>query len=69
MVAEMTKDELMAMIEVMIERKLQEMVADPDADLDLRPEVRTRLIRQKQAVAEGERGEALDDVVRRLGLD
>jgi capsule polysaccharide export protein KpsE/RkpR len=31
--------------------------------------VRERLLRQKQAVTAGERGEPLDEVVRKLGLE
>ena len=68
-VAQMTKDELQELIETMIEQKLLELLGDPDEDLPLRKEIRERLLRQKKAVAEGERGELLENVVRRLGLE
>jgi len=67
-VGEMTKDELREMIETLIEQKLIELLGDPDGGLQLRNSVRQRLMRQKKAVAAGERGEALDQVARRLGL-
>ncbi len=68
-VAQMTKDELREMIETTVEQKLLELLGDPDEGLPVRKAVRDRLLRQKQAVAGGERGEQFEDVVRRLGLE
>jgi hypothetical protein len=68
-VAQMTTSELREMIETIIEQKLLELLGDPDEGLPMRKSVRDRLLRQKQAVAVGERGEPLEDVVRRLGLE
>lgn len=56
-VAQMTKGELREMIEAIIEQKLLELLGDPDEGLPIRKSVRDRLLRQKQAIAEGERGE------------
>jgi len=68
-VAQMSKDELREMIEVTIEQKLLELLGDPDEGLEIKKSVRERLLRQKKAVAAGERGEPFEDVVRRLGLE
>jgi hypothetical protein len=68
-VAQMTKDELREMIEVTIEQKLLELLGDPDEGLTIRKPVRDRLLRQKRAIAAGERGERFEDVVRQLGLE
>lgn len=68
-VAQMTTSELREMIETIIEQKLLELLGDPDDGLPIRKSVRDRLLRQKQAVAVGERGEPLGDAVRRLGLE
>jgi len=68
-VAQMSKDELREMIEVTIEQKLLELLGDPDEGLEIKKSVRERLLRQKKAVAVGERGEPFEDVVRRLGLE
>jgi len=65
---EMTKDELKEMIAELIDRRLVELLGDPDEGWEIRKRVRDRLLRQMKAVAEGERGEALEDVVGRLGL-
>jgi hypothetical protein len=68
-VAEMTKDELQEMIERAVEQKLLELLGDPDEDLPIRKSVRDRLLAHRRRVAAGERGEPLEAVVRRLGLE
>jgi len=68
-VAHMTKDELREMIEGTIEQKLLELLGDPDEGLPLRKQIHDRLLRQRQAVAAGERGEPFKDVIRRLGME
>jgi hypothetical protein len=68
MVAQMTREELQEMLDTTIEQKLLEMFGDPDEELGLWESVRDRLLHQKQAVAEGERGQRFEDVVQQLGL-
>lgn len=68
-VAEMTPRDLKKMIESVVEQKLVELLGDPDEGLPLRRAFRERLLRQERALAAGERGEALEDVVRRLDLE
>jgi len=65
----MSRDELKELIEVTLEQKLLELLGDPDEGLEIRKSVRERLLRQKKAVAAGERGEPFEDVIRRLGLE
>ena len=67
-VGEMTKDELQEMIGALIEEKLLELLGDPDEGLSLKESIRDRLARQQTRVAQGERGEPLEDVTGRLGL-
>ena len=67
--AQMTKEELREMIETSVEHKLLELLGDPDEGLEIRKTVRTRLLRQKKAVAVGERGRTLKDVAHEFGLD
>ena len=67
-VAEMTADELKRLVGLAVEEKLIELLGDPDEGLVLRESLRKRLLQQKRAVAKGERGELLEDVVRRLKL-
>jgi hypothetical protein len=68
-VAQMTREELREMIETSVEQKLLEILGDPDEGLEIKKSLRDRLLRQREAVAAGERGEAFEDVVRRLGLE
>lgn len=68
-VAQMTKDELREMIETAIEQKLLELLGDPDEGLLIQEAIRDRLLRQRQAVTGGERGEPFESVIRRLGLE
>ena len=68
-VAQMTKDELREMIETTVEQKLVELLGDPDEGLPMRKLIRDRLLRQKKAVATGERGEPFENVIRRIGLE
>ncbi len=67
-VAEMTAAELKRLVGLAVEEKLIALLGDPDEGLVLRESLRKRLLRQKRAVAKGERGELLEDVVRRLKL-
>ena len=67
-VADMTATELRQLVSSVVEEKLVQLLGDPDEGLALRESVRKRLSRQKRAVAKGERGELLENVVRRLKL-
>ena len=67
-VADMTVDELRELVGSAVEEKLVDLWGDPDAGLALREVVRKRLLRQKRAVAKGERGEPVQSVMRRLKL-
>jgi vacuolar-type H+-ATPase subunit E/Vma4 len=72
-VAQMTQSELKelleAIVETTVEEKLLEILGDPDEGLELREAVRHRLIRQRQAVTQGQYGQPLQDVARELGLE
>jgi hypothetical protein len=68
-IVQITREELQHMIDASVERKLIEILGNPDEGLTLKQSVRERLLRQQKAVAAGERGSMLDDVARRLGLD
>ena len=67
-VARMSKKELTQVISTVVEQKLLELFGDPDEGLSMRDNLRKRLIRQKRAVAKGERGVDLSTVRKQLGL-
>lgn len=68
-IAQMTKKEFAQILSTVVEQKLVELYGDPDEGLAIKVHLRKRLIRQKKAVAKGERGIALADVVKQLGLE
>ena len=51
-----------------VEEKLARFV-DPDAGLELRDDFVERLLRQEEAVKNGERGIGLDELLTNLGID
>ena len=67
-VGQLSTDELREIIGSVVEQKLKEMLGDPDEGFEIRAEVQNRLLRQKKPVANGERGEELDKVAKRLGI-
>lgn len=67
-VSQMTVDELREMIGAVVEEKLRDLFDDED-DLELTDELQERLLRQTKEIENGERGEALEDVVARLRLN
>ena len=72
-VGQMTTEEFKKMIgavvEATVEQKLLEILGDPDEGLEIRNIVRDRLLRQRQAVAAGERGQSFEDTIQQLGLE
>ena len=72
-IARMTQSEFKEMIETVVEatveRTLLEMLGDPDEGLEIRSDVRKRLLRQRQDAAAGQYGQRLEDVVRQMGLE
>jgi len=71
-VAELTPAEFQKMLEdvvgTTVERKLLELLGDPDEGLGIRETFQARLHRQHAKVQDGERGTALYDVVQQLDL-
>jgi len=65
-VAEMTARELREMVGDLIEEKLVELFGDPDQGLDFDDSLRDRLLRQKRAVASGDRGQAFGDIATKV---
>ena len=66
-VADMTLDELRRMVEEIADRRLRELLSDPDLGLELRKEVVERLQRSLERVRRGVRGRPLGEVARENG--
>ncbi len=67
-ISQLTIPQLEALIENAVERKLTELLGDPDKGLELKPAVKARLRRSMAAVKHGERGLAAKEVAKDLGL-
>jgi hypothetical protein len=50
-------------------KEMLEILGDPDEGLEIRSEVRERLLRQGQEVAGGQKGRLFEDVVQEPGLE
>jgi len=62
----MSPSELSEMIENIVEKKLLELLKDPDTDFELNEGVVERLLQQRELVSEGDRGLSLEAVRRQL---
>jgi len=67
-VVQISKKELTQVVSNAVEQKLLELLGDPDEGLELKANVRKRLIRQQKAVAKGERGIDHATLRKQLGL-
>ena len=68
-VAQMTVDELREVIGAVVEEKLAVLFKDVEEDLEFTDELKEILARQDQRIKNGDRGELLENVIARLGLD
>jgi hypothetical protein len=67
-VAQMTKNELKELISDTVEKKLLDLFGDPEENFKLKESFKKRLLRQRKDVVSGDRGEKLENVVKRLGI-
>lgn len=66
--ARMTVEEFREVVEEAVERKLTEMLGDPDKGRALRATVERRLTRSLRASRQGERGIPVGEVAKRYGF-
>ena len=66
--ARLTVEELREVVEEAVERKLTEMLSDPDKGRTLRSTVERRLRRSLQTSRRGERGVPAAEVAKKYGL-
>ena len=63
------RENIESFVEYAVDQRLVELLGDPDAGLELRDEVKERLLQQQRDVAAGDLGRPFDEVVRELGLE
>ena len=64
----MTAEELKEIVEDAVEKKLYEIIQDPDTGLKLKPRVQKRLKATVKAERKGDKGILAAHVVKKLGL-
>ncbi len=67
-ISQLKVSQLEALIDSIIERKLSELLGDPDKGLELKPSVKTKLRRSLVPTKRGERGIIAKQVAKELGL-
>ena len=67
--AEMTPEEFRRLLETTVEQKLREVLGLDDEEAPVDEALRERLLRQREAVAAGERGLSLHEVVATLSAE
>ncbi len=68
-VLQITVEDLRRVVDEMVEQKLAVLFKDPEDDLEFTDELKAVLARQNERIKNGDRGEALEDVAARFGLD
>lgn len=68
-ISEMSKQDLQELIEETVEKKLVELLGDPDEGFELQDEMRERLLQQREELQQGKRGTELNEVMIDLGLE
>ncbi len=61
--------DLRRLVDEMVEDKLAVLFKDAEDDFEFTDELKEILARQNERIKNGDRGEALEDVIARLGLD
>jgi hypothetical protein len=68
-VKDLSIEELKALIGEVVEEKFREVLADPDAGLVLRPEIRERLLRDLEEPQQEGQNIPVAELARRRGLE
>ena len=66
--SDLTTEKLRELIAEVVEEKLLELLGDPDAGLDIRDDVRERLIRSRAALKQGAPTVSLEKLAEELGV-
>lgn len=66
---DITAEELMALVKNIVDERIIEIIGDPEDDLELRDELKVRLLNQRKEADNGDYGIPLNEVLKRLELD
>ncbi len=66
--AQMTQEEFEVLLSDILEKKILELLVDPDKGQSLQLNLQERLVQQQKMTVQGERGQPLHEVITQLGL-
>jgi hypothetical protein len=66
--AQMTQEEFEVLLSDILEKKILELLVDPDKGQSLQLNLQERLVQQQKMTVQGERGQSLHEVITQLGL-
>lgn len=68
-VKELTLEQLKVLVEEVVQEKLEQMLGDPDKELEVKPELLRELKASLAATRRGKRGIPLEQLAKEMGLD
>ncbi len=66
---EVTQEELRTLVDDLVEEKLIAMFGDPEDELEIRDDLKERLLRQRKEMQDGKNSHSFEDVMAKLGLE
>lgn len=66
---DITGEELTALVKNIVDERIIELIGDPEDDLEVKDELKERLIAQRKEADNGDYGIPFDEVLKRLELE
>lgn len=66
---DITSEELTALVKNIVDERIIELIGDPEDDLEIKSELKARLINQRKEADNGDFGIPFDEVLKRLEFD
>lgn len=67
-IGKVATEELREMVDTMVEEKITSILGDPEDDLEIRDDLKARLLRQREELRNGKKSYSFDEAMNRLGL-
>ncbi len=64
-----TREELHALVDIMVEEKIAALPGDPEDELEIRDDLKERLLRQREDIGRGVNSVSFEEAMNRLGFE
>lgn len=64
-----TREELHALVDIMVEEKIAALLGDPEDELEIRDDLKERLLRQREDIGRGVNSVSFEEAMNRLGFE